>query len=416
MTLENPLWLQNLTYAARLDRKLVELLATEGVKDVAGGHLKVSERAAGANMSVDIAAGTGFITGDDQANQGRYLVPSTAVENRAIAAADPTDPRIDLVVGRVRDANVTGVDNDWIIEVITGTPAAAPTAPAVPNTAIPLAEVEVPAGAASIVNANITDRRTQALSDLPIDAIAKTLLDAKGDLVVASAADAAARLPVGADGQVLTADAAAAAGVKWAAVSGPSDHGALTGLADDDHAQYLLANGTRALTGALSAGSNKLTNVADPTNAQDAATKNYVDTNLPTDVDRAVIAGFSVDDIDSTTAVIQMWRAWVTAGGTAIVGKQVPVVADRAGSVVGISVAGDAARTAGAVTFEVYINGAATGLSVTIDGTNTQYHYATQASGLDTYAAGDRIDIRYQVTTALNTKIGYEAALTLQAA
>lgn len=32
---------------------------------------------------------------------------------------------------------------------------------------------------------------------------------------------------------------------------GASDHGALTGLADDDHTQYLLANGTRSLTGNL---------------------------------------------------------------------------------------------------------------------------------------------------------------------
>lgn len=52
--------------------------------------------------------------------------------------------------------------------------------------------------------------------------IAETLLDAKGDLVVASAADTAARLPVGSDGQVLTADAAQTTGVKWAPATGGS--------------------------------------------------------------------------------------------------------------------------------------------------------------------------------------------------
>lgn len=36
---------------------------------------------------------------------------------------------------------------------------------------------------------------------------------------------------------------------------GVTDHGALTGLADDDHTQYLLADGTRALTGDLNVGS-----------------------------------------------------------------------------------------------------------------------------------------------------------------
>ncbi len=45
--------------------------------------------------------------------------------------------------------------------------------------------------------------------------IAESLLDAKGDLIVASAADTAARLAVGVDGQALVADSAQAAGVKW---------------------------------------------------------------------------------------------------------------------------------------------------------------------------------------------------------
>lgn len=39
------------------------------------------------------------------------------------------------------------------------------------------------------------------------------------------------------------------------------DHGALTGLSDDDHTQYILANGTRAFSGNQSMGGNDLTNV-----------------------------------------------------------------------------------------------------------------------------------------------------------
>ena len=39
-------------------------------------------------------------------------------------------------------------------------------------------------------------------------------------------------------------------------------HGALTGLGEDSHPQYLLADGTRALTGSLSASGNKITGLA----------------------------------------------------------------------------------------------------------------------------------------------------------
>ena len=54
-----------------------------------------------------------------------------------------------------------------------------------------------------------------------------TIFDAKGDLLAGSAADTAARVAVGTDGQVLTADTASAAGVKWATPSAGAS-GALT--------------------------------------------------------------------------------------------------------------------------------------------------------------------------------------------
>lgn len=52
------------------------------------------------------------------------------------------------------------------------------------------------------------------------DFVAPTVVDAKGDLLVASAADTITRLAAGTNGHVLTADSTAAVGVKWAAASG----------------------------------------------------------------------------------------------------------------------------------------------------------------------------------------------------
>lgn len=46
-----------------------------------------------------------------------------------------------------------------------------------------------------------------------------TILDAKGDLISATAADTPARLAVGTNGQVLTADSSTATGLKWASPS-----------------------------------------------------------------------------------------------------------------------------------------------------------------------------------------------------
>jgi len=47
-----------------------------------------------------------------------------------------------------------------------------------------------------------------------------TTIDAKGDLIAGTGSDAYARLAVGSNGQVLTADSSTATGLKWAAASG----------------------------------------------------------------------------------------------------------------------------------------------------------------------------------------------------
>ena len=53
------------------------------------------------------------------------------------------------------------------------------------------------------------------LEEVDPNAINKSIIDAKGDLIAGSAADTPARLPVGTDGHVLLADSSQTTGLRW---------------------------------------------------------------------------------------------------------------------------------------------------------------------------------------------------------
>lgn len=160
-----PIWLQSLTYPAQSDRLLADTVYTQG--GVAGAAaLAVTQRGAGANMSVDIAAGTVVIAGTSVAGQGKYLGRLTAPVNVPITAAPSAGlTRIDLVHARVYDATAAGgTRNELTVEeVIAGTPASSnPAAAALPATSEALAWVTVASGTAAVTNAMIADKRRQA--------------------------------------------------------------------------------------------------------------------------------------------------------------------------------------------------------------------------------------------------------------
>lgn len=160
MTLYQPLWAQNTTYPAALDRTVFELF-DPGVNRP--DQFVVSQRGQGANMSVDISAGVCIIPGPF----GNYICKSDAIENRPIAAPPAVGTRrVDLVAAQVTDNQATGagdpaIEASWDLIVVTGNPHATnPANPPVPDFAIPLAYVSVAAGVVSVLDAHITDVRS----------------------------------------------------------------------------------------------------------------------------------------------------------------------------------------------------------------------------------------------------------------
>ena len=160
-----PSWLQNGSHPAENDRLTTQALwATTGI--IKNTSLEVTENSP-AGLSVLVASGWAAIVGTTQINMGTYVGYNDATVTLSISTADPTNPRIDVVCMTVQDAYYTGSLNDVILQVVAGTPAGSPVAPALPANSITLATVAVGAGATAITNANITDTRVLVTTNIP---------------------------------------------------------------------------------------------------------------------------------------------------------------------------------------------------------------------------------------------------------
>ena len=166
MTLRTPpSWLQNGSHPAENDRLTTQALwATTGI--IKSTSLAVTQNSP-VGMSVIIASGWAAIVGTTQANMGTYVAYNDADTVVAITTANPTNPRIDLLCATVQDAYYTGAQNNVVFQVVAGTPASSPVVPSVPANSIALAEIAVAAGALSITNGNITDRRVLVTTNIP---------------------------------------------------------------------------------------------------------------------------------------------------------------------------------------------------------------------------------------------------------
>ena len=154
-----PIFLQGGSHTAEQTRRALHAIIGRRGGVLTPTDLLVTQRAAGVNMSVDVATGQVAVPGSEATYQGAYFVENRGAVNVTIATADATNPRRDLIIVRVRDAQYSGSDG-VTIEAVQGTPAGSPADPSLPTgNCFVLARVAVAAGATSITNANVTDLR-----------------------------------------------------------------------------------------------------------------------------------------------------------------------------------------------------------------------------------------------------------------
>lgn len=151
------------TYTGVMDRLLIgSIWPTEGILGI--GHLKVSQRAAGANMSVDVAAGSAAISNDWVSNGGAYHTNESSTVNVTVPAAPPSGTRTHIIVEQINDPQSDGGTNYVSAPICVADTGSGQ--PATPKSALLLATVTVAAGNASVTNAMITDKRALA-SNIP---------------------------------------------------------------------------------------------------------------------------------------------------------------------------------------------------------------------------------------------------------
>jgi hypothetical protein len=277
MTRYSPLWLQQQTYAASVDRRLPGALWPTAA--TTGCAVTVSS-----GMTVNVAAGTVAVPTAN--NTGTVLCASDAVEPVTLAAAPAAGTnRYDLVICQARGNDLDGgANNDFLFTTVTGTAAASPTIPAVPNNAVALAQIYVPGGSASVTSGNITDIRPSML------AVASQAVLGYNEITAVSGSVGTTETSLGAGGIVTVTLAAARRLLLTAGTRGLNGsasniagffrikEGATTraelqcpiGAANAGNggtiARYLLATaGTHTYNLAIAASSGTVTNSADPT-------------------------------------------------------------------------------------------------------------------------------------------------------
>jgi microcystin-dependent protein len=112
--------------------------------------------------NVTLSEGSCIVAGATFA-EGYYQVVVSAAETETIAVGDPTLPRIDLIVARVKTTEYGDATSTATVEVVTGTAATTPVAPTPAfSRYLVLATVNVAAGMSSLTTTDVVPSRIRA--------------------------------------------------------------------------------------------------------------------------------------------------------------------------------------------------------------------------------------------------------------
>ena len=178
---------------------------------------------------------TGTVSGVTKSMVGLGSVDNTTDAAKPISTA--TQTALDLKLASATAATTYETITNVALKAPIASPTFTGTVSGVTATMVGLGNVDNTSDANKPVST-----ATQTALDLKVD---ESLFDAKGDLLVASADNTPAKLTVGTNGYLLTANSAATNGVEWAAapVSLPSQTG--------NSGKYLTTDGSSATWGTL---------------------------------------------------------------------------------------------------------------------------------------------------------------------
>ena len=178
---------------------------------------------------------TGTVAGITKTMVGLGSVDNTTDAAKPISTA--TQTALDLKLASATAATTYETITNVALKAPINSPTFTGTVAGITSTMVGLGNVDNTSDASKPVST-----ATQTALDLKVD---ESLFDAKGDLLVGSADNTPAKLSVGTNGYLLTANSSATNGVEWAAapVSLPSQSG--------NSGKYLTTDGTSATWGTL---------------------------------------------------------------------------------------------------------------------------------------------------------------------